>query len=256
MPEHGVGRVFRLAFALILLLPFGLISACLLPVPSPAKAARRCVQGRPPNDRFPFLGLEAITHTSEVTIYGDALARKGIDSSTIEQAAAKWNESCPRTGHVPHFVVDWTHDRPQGDKDSVYRTTILIVFEPALEAPFDPQEGGVKVAEWLRADNSIAVFGKCGRIRGMPCEETRGAIIWKSNWGSMVIAHEIGHALGLWHDMPRCKERGLMQAILNKNEDMLPILSEYCRFAEDMNNEESACNKSKAKSERNPCDDP
>ena len=264
MRQREARSGLRVPLALLL---FGFASsscwalAPLLAVPAP----KNCAQGRPPRDCFPFFALQAMANTREVTIFGDANARSGIRKSYVEAAVAQWNNACREKEHMPRFVVDWEHDRPPFEEvedptiDPVYRTTILITFAPDEEAIFEPQTGRMEVAHWSPDDNSIKMFGKCGhkkhRKMEVPCEPVLDAIVWEPPWVSMIIAHEIGHALGLGHDLPDCKTRGLMQAVLDKDAILL-ILPEYCRLADDINNEHLPCSHSETDSDEHPCNAP
>lgn len=220
---------------------------------SPRKS---CARGRPSEERFPFLGLQALTGSRQVTIMGDEKAREQLDKSLFEKAIEKWLKACSQELHIPTLVIDWDHDRPPFD-DKVYRTTLFVSFVPDEEPYPDPQQGKPRVAEWLSFDNSIRIFGKCGhRKMSMPCEEIRDSIKWKSEWGYMVLAHEIGHALGLDHDYEKCEEHGLMKASADKD-IILPVIQDYCRLGDAINNDKAPCNNDGYKVEResHPCED-
>jgi Metallo-peptidase family M12B Reprolysin-like len=217
-----------------------------------------CIHGHPkghPNvDEcpFPFLGLQAMAGSREVTIYGDANARKGLEESSVKAASTQWNETCKQEQHIPFFNIDWEKDRQlvvnHDDPSRIFRTTILINFLPDVKPIPDPQLAGhrrARVASWSGEDNDnrIQIFGKCNTKMDMPCDKVRSLIDWNTPWGSMIIAHEIGHALGIRHDFSNCTQ-GLMQEDLGYSTyaSHHAIIPEYCHLADEINNEKSTCN--------------
>lgn len=75
-------------------------------------AGQICTQGRDNRGVFPFLGLEDITHSRNVTVYVTDSVRDSafFSEQILSDALARWNSCSPPT--VPEFVVDWTGTRP------------------------------------------------------------------------------------------------------------------------------------------------
>ena len=240
----------------LLFLGFALSHSALAATSSVALAvlSKKCARSGSSNSQVAFPDL------SEVTVYGDVRARSGIKKDYIEAAAVKWNKACQEMDHVPRFVIDWEHDRPSSENSEeqreIDRTSLLVIYSPDDEGDPDPQKGTRSVASWSPFDNTIKIFGKCSKEnkRHIPCEKARNSIIWESSWGSIAIAHEFGHALGLVDDPPECDGDGLMRAIVNK-EDSLSVLPEYCRLTNVLNNEHLPCHEVKRNSDTHPCYD-
>ena len=240
--------------------PLDLQATSLAPALLPSK---ECARGRNPRSYFPFPGQR------EVTIYGDARARKGIAKSSIEEVANNWNTACQKGPNVPHFVVDWEHDRPSsedpGERNKIFLRTFLIILSTDEEAKFETQTASTPVAAWSSTDNSTKLLGKCGnRTIKKPCNmplekgESPISIAWQSDWGSMAMTHEIGHVLGLDDDLKQCKIPGVMRAIVDKKDTLrnLPIHPEYCRLVNDINNVNALCATIQTNSTEHPCNDP
>ena len=222
--------------------------------------AALCGTGRSTGSSFLFHGLldpVGGLGMSGVTIFMTDAARNAtfLNASKIQTSADKWN-ACTGAS-VPTFTVNATAQRPPMSTFGTLQSTMLINF---IDGPAPVTNGSASPAFWEPLDNSITLYGKCplDGTYGMPCfgDLPGGGIRWdEPGFAETVIAHEIGHALGLDHDADSGCTHGVMKSPLSPSDAGLGVSLAYCKLADNVNNMNAPCNAEQAGAgETHPCE--
>lgn len=199
-----------------------------------------------PDGIHPYWGVQ------EVHVYVDDETRtfpaSRISSSNIENALARWSGGCS-SYPLPAFVL---HKEAPIPPNRDLRTTLVIDYEPSIPAQeTTPGSGEDEIAEAV--GTTIRLFGECTNISGICDDQDR--IIWNSDYGEQIIAHEIGHVLGLHHDKSKnegCSSPSLMKAATSPSTP-LGINDEQCALASNLNNANVACGTDALNQSIHPC---
>lgn len=185
-------------------------------VPGRAEA-QVCVQASVPPSASPGQFVNPVTpffansyhDVDTVTLYvcDEARDHPQVTEQRVKDGAQKWVALCKQQANIPkfpNFAVDWAGTRaPVADQNSpAYRRSLLITIRD--EAPqIDKVTGEFHPATWNATTGVIELYTLCPGRTSVPCT-LGGKIKWDSTWGASVIAHEIGHALGLEDDVSSC----------------------------------------------------
>ncbi len=142
--------------------------------------------------------------------------------TAVTAAVADWTEACPAKGypHMPRLEVTAAS---QGDPASE------VVFD---YRPNDAREDGV-LAFWYPPThaNVLTVYGACLSPGGVSYCDFSSHIVWTTSKARTLLEHELGHVLGLGHDLtePAGCRPGLMTDFI---EDVGELHKGYCEASE------------------------
>lgn len=220
------------------------------------KAQACALRLRPPGEAYPYLHGHGNFNpfVPNVTIFGDPKARSMGSTlrSSLNAAMSAWSSACPSSTYsdVPSFSADWTQPRPTtGDPilDNRMSIEIVAVDEPVTKDPKHPDN--YRMAEWAGGGGSgggqvIRIWLKCPsdnhRIPDFGCNGRPGDRV---NWGSeaaiTALTHEIGHSMGLDHDIEDgvCTPSLMAAAPVTR----APIVPRHCQLANVANFQDSPC---------------
>lgn len=232
-----------------------------------ALASESCVQARAKVSAdqgvpFPFygMGFEPLLPT-RVTLHFDASFRQIPNAEKlVEDAVDKWETNCPVEKVPIEFLINDSDPRPPvtNNLDEAYRSTMLISLDRSKEATVDA-EGEMVLGRWYGAKNEIILAGKCPQegYHHLPCLGGGLPILWErdAEWTTQIIAHELGHAMGLGHDGGgrNCRET-IMKAVIERG-SQYPIEVYHCRLLRMVNDPEQDCSSADlVPGQPHPCD--
>jgi hypothetical protein len=187
----------------------------------------------------PFFGIDTV----EVYLDPDAQAANdsakalGIsvpfDSRRVKMAMEQWASKCSGLPGIPTFVPNFEKvikDPKKRDE----RASILIDYQPE----FSSQSSGSHAERFaIAAGTHITLFGHCDSL--VSACNAQSVFQWGSDHGQQLIAHELGHTLGLFHDKG-CNKAGLMTGSA-WGDQTFPLMDEYCQMASAINDPQKIC---------------
>ncbi len=219
--------------------------------PISAAAARSCAQARTFSDAapaiFPFFGMGILANFRDtVTIHFDPNFRASSDAEgLVRDAIQKWESTCQVNTVPVKFRINATDPRPDVPSiaSETYATTLLISVDPNKIA--EVRSGKMVTGGWFPDKNQIILPGRCptdGKF-GLPCRGPNLPIDWGQDrrWTIQILAHELGHAMGLDHDGEDrdCRET-LMAANLRPG-DTYQLESYHCQLIRKVNDPKEPC---------------